>query len=98
MGDPVRASADGDVVYAGNQVVGFGNLVLIQHADGWATVYAYLSRIDVKNKQKVTQGEQIGQAGNSGGVPEPQLHFEVRYAPNPSERAKPVDPRLVLPK
>ncbi|HZZ30740.1 MAG TPA: LysM peptidoglycan-binding domain-containing protein, partial [Phenylobacterium sp.] len=50
-GAPVRASADGDVVYAGDQVPGFGNLVLIKHADGWATVYAYLSRIDVKNQQ-----------------------------------------------
>jgi murein DD-endopeptidase MepM/ murein hydrolase activator NlpD len=98
MGAPVRASADGDVVYAGDQVIGFGNLVLVQHADGWATVYSYLSRIDVKNKQHVTQGQQIGQAGSSGGVPEPQLHFEVRYQPNPAERARPVDPKLVLPK
>jgi murein DD-endopeptidase MepM/ murein hydrolase activator NlpD len=97
-GAAVRASADGDVVYAGDQVIGFGNLVLIQHADGWATVYAHLSRIDVKNKQKVTQGQQVGQAGNSGGVPEPQVHFEVRYQPNPAERARPVDPKLVLPK
>jgi murein DD-endopeptidase MepM/ murein hydrolase activator NlpD len=79
-------------------VIGFGNLVLIQHADGWATVYAHLSRIDVKNKQKVTQGQQVGQVGNSGGVPEPQVHFEVRYQPNPAERARPVDPKLVLPK
>lgn len=98
IGDPVRASADGDVVYAGDQVPGFGNLVLVQHADGWATVYAYLSHIDVKNKQKVTQGQQIGQAGQSGDVTEPQVHFEVRYAPNPTERAKPVDPKLVLPR
>ena len=98
MGDAVRASADGEVVYAGNQVPGFGNLVLIQHADGWATVYSYLSRIDVKNKQKVTQGQQIGQAGTSGGVAEPQVHFEVRYAPSPAERARAVDPKLVLPK
>jgi murein DD-endopeptidase MepM/ murein hydrolase activator NlpD len=97
-GDPVRAAADGDVVYAGDQVPGFGNLVLIQHADGWATVYAYLSRIDVKNKQKITQGQQVGQAGTSGGVSEPQVHFEVRYAPSPAERAAPIDPKLVLPK
>ncbi|MFI4964832.1 MAG: LysM peptidoglycan-binding domain-containing protein [Caulobacterales bacterium] len=98
-GAPVRAAAAGDVVYAGDQVPGFGNLVLIKHADGWVTAYGHLSRIDVKNREKVTQGQQIGQAGNTGGVPEPQLHFEVRYAPNPGDpHARPVDPKLVLPK
>lgn len=99
-GASVRASADGDVVYAGDQVPGFGNLVLIKHADGWVTAYGHLGRVDVKMQQKVTQGQQIGQAGQTGGVPEPQLHFEVRYAPNPlaGDRARPVDPKLVLPK
>jgi murein DD-endopeptidase MepM/ murein hydrolase activator NlpD len=97
-GASVRSAADGDVVYAGDQVPGFGNLVLIKHSDGWVTAYGHLSRIDVKMQQKVTQGQQIGQAGTSGGVTEPQLHFEVRYAPNPLERARPVDPKLVLPK
>ncbi len=94
-GAVVRSAADGDVVYAGDQVPGFGNLVLIKHADGWVTAYGHLSRIDVKAQQKVTQGQQIGQAGSSGGVPEPQLHFEVRYG---VDRARPVDPKLVLPK
>jgi len=99
-GASVRAAADGDVVYAGDQVPGFGNLVLIKHADGWVTAYGHLGRVDVKMQQKVTQGQQIGQAGQTGGVPEPQLHFEVRYAPNPlaGDRARPVDPKLVLPK
>ena len=98
-GATVRAAADGDVIYAGDQVPGFGNLVLIKHADGWVTAYAHLSRADVKNQQKVTQGQQVGQVGNTGGVPEPQLHFEVRYASNPQDpHARPVDPKLVLPK
>ncbi|MCR5879912.1 LysM peptidoglycan-binding domain-containing protein [Phenylobacterium sp. J367] len=97
-GDAVRAAASGDVVYAGDQVPGFGNLVLIKHADGWVTAYGHLSRVDVKMTQKVTQGQQIGQAGSSGGVTEPQLHFEVRYAPSPLDRARPIDPALVLPK
>lgn len=97
-GDAVRAAASGDVVYAGDQVPGFGNLVLIKHADGWVTAYGHLGRVDVRMQQKVTQGQQIGQAGTSGGVSEPQLHFEVRYAPTPQERARPVDPGLVLPK
>jgi murein DD-endopeptidase MepM/ murein hydrolase activator NlpD len=97
LGDPVRAAAAGDVVYAGDQVPGFGNLVLIKHADGWVTAYAHLARVDVKMQQKVAQGQQIGLAGQTGGLSEPQLHFEVRYAPSPLERARPVDPKLVLP-
>jgi murein DD-endopeptidase MepM/ murein hydrolase activator NlpD len=96
-GSPVRAAAEGDVVYAGDQVPGFGNLVLIKHPDGWVTAYGHLARIDVKNQQHISQGQQIGQAGQTGGVTEPQLHFEVRYAPSPLERARPVDPKLVLP-
>ena len=97
-GDPVRAAASGDVVYAGDQVPGFGNLVLIKHADGWVTAYGHLGKVEVRMQQKVTQGQQIGEAGATGGVSEPQLHFEVRYAPNPQERARPIDPALVLPK
>jgi len=97
-GDAVRAAAAGDVVYAGDQVPGFGNLVLIKHADGWVTAYGHLGRVDVRMQQKVTQGQQIGQAGQTGGVSEPQLHFEVRYAATQQERARPVDPALVLPK
>lgn len=97
-GDPVRAAASGDVVYAGDQVPGFGNLVLIKHVDGWVTAYGHLSRVGVRMQQKVSQGQEIGQVGSSGGVSEPQLHFEVRYAPAPTERARPVDPALVLPK
>ena len=97
-GEPVRASAAGDVVYAGDQVPGFGNLVLIKHADGWVTAYGHLGRIDVKMQQRVTQGQQIGQVGVTGGVSEPQLHFEIRYAPTPEERARPIDPALVLPR
>ncbi|WP_411288490.1 peptidoglycan DD-metalloendopeptidase family protein [Phenylobacterium sp.] len=97
-GDSVRAAAAGDVVYAGDQVPGFGNLVLIKHPDGWVTAYGHLSRVDVKMQQRVNQGQQIGQAGATGGVPETQLHFEVRYAPSPLERARPIDPALVLPR
>jgi murein DD-endopeptidase MepM/ murein hydrolase activator NlpD len=97
-GDIVRAAADGDVVYAGDQVPGFGNLVLVRHTDGWVTAYGNLARVDVKMQQKVVQGQQLGPAGQTGGVAAPQLHFEVRYAPSPTERARPVDPKLVLPR
>jgi LysM repeat protein len=97
-GDPVRAAAAGSVVYAGDQVPGYGNLVLINHPDGWVTAYAHLSKVEVKMQQKVSQGQEIGQAGSTGGVSQPQVHFEVRYHSNPADRALPVDPRLVLPK
>jgi murein DD-endopeptidase MepM/ murein hydrolase activator NlpD len=96
--DTVRAAAAGDVVYAGDQVPGFGNLVLVKHADGWVTAYGHLSRSDVKMQQKVVQGQQLGTVGQTGGASEPQLHFEVRYAPTPADRARPIDPMLVLPK
>ncbi len=97
-GEPVRAAAAGDVVYAGDQVPGFGNLVLVKHADGWVTAYGHLGRVDVKMTQDVVQGQQIGMAGSTGGVSETQVHFEVRYAPTPQDRARPVDPKLVLPR
>lgn len=96
-GDTVRAAAAGDVAYAGD-LPGFGKLVLLKHADGWVTAYGYLSRVEVKMQQKVSQGQEIGQAGQTGGVSEPQVHFEVRYAANPLDRARAVDPKLVLPK
>jgi murein DD-endopeptidase MepM/ murein hydrolase activator NlpD len=97
QGTPVRAAAPGEVVYAGDQVPGFGNLVLIKHADGWVTAYAHLDQVAVQMKQEVTQGETVGSVGATGGAAQPELHFEVRYAPSPADKAKPVDPVLVLP-
>ena len=97
-GTPVLSAADGKVAYAGNQVLGFGNLVLVRHADGWVTAYAHLSSITVKMQQDVKQGDQLGGVGDTGGANEPQLHFEMRYAPTVKDKAKPVDPGLVLPR
>ena len=96
-GDPVLAAAAGEVVYAGNSVPGFGNLVLIRHDGGWVTAYAHLKSLDVKMRQTVTQGQEIGAVGQTGGVTQPQLHFEVRYAPSTRDKARPIDPMLVLP-
>ncbi|HEY4031850.1 MAG TPA: LysM peptidoglycan-binding domain-containing protein [Caulobacteraceae bacterium] len=96
-GDPVVAAAAGEVVYAGNSVPGFGNLVLIRHDGGWVTAYAHLKSLDVKMRQTVTQGQEIGMVGQTGGVGQPQLHFEVRYAPSTRDKARPIDPMLVLP-
>ena len=76
---------------------GFGNLVLIRHDGGWVTAYAHLANIDVKMRQMVTQGQQIGEVGMTGGVDQTQVHFEVRYAPSLKDKARPIDPMLVLP-
>jgi murein DD-endopeptidase MepM/ murein hydrolase activator NlpD len=96
-GESVRAAASGEVVYAGSSIPGFGNLVLVKHAGGWVTAYAHLDRIEVRMRDEVSQGEEIGQAGQTGAVDRPELHFEIRYAPDPAEKARPVDPTLVLP-
>jgi len=96
-GESVKAAASGEVVYAGSSIPGFGNLVLVKHPGGWVTAYAHLDRIEVRMRDEVSQGEEIGQAGQTGAVDRPELHFEVRYAPDPAEKARPVDPTLVLP-
>ena len=96
-GSGVRAAAAGEVVYAGSSIPGFGNLVLVKHSGGWVTAYAHLDRIEVRMRDSVAQGDELGQAGQTGAVDRPQLHFEVRYAPDPTEKARPVDPTLVLP-
>lgn len=77
-GAPVFAAAPGVVAYAGNEIRGFGNLLLIQHADGWMTAYAHNDKLLVKRGDKVTQGQQISAVGASGNVASPQLHFEIR--------------------
>ncbi|MHB8284230.1 MAG: peptidoglycan DD-metalloendopeptidase family protein [Caulobacteraceae bacterium] len=96
-GESVHAAASGEVVYAGSSIPGFGNLILVKHTGGWVTAYAHLDRIEVRMRDSVTQGQEIGQAGQTGAVDRPQLHFEVRYAPQADEKARPVDPTLVLP-
>jgi murein DD-endopeptidase MepM/ murein hydrolase activator NlpD len=85
-GAPVQAAANGIVVYAGNEMKGFGNLVLIRHQGGWVTAYAHLDRALVAKDAVVAQGDMIGTVGKTGNVSTPQLHFETRY------RSKPVDP------
>jgi murein DD-endopeptidase MepM/ murein hydrolase activator NlpD len=96
-GDSVKAAAAGTVVYAGNSIPAFGNLVLVKHPGGWATLYGNLGKITVKNNAQVTQGEEVGTAGISGAVDKPQVHFEIRYAQNPHDKAKPYDPATLLP-
>jgi murein DD-endopeptidase MepM/ murein hydrolase activator NlpD len=96
-GDVVKAAAAGTVVYAGNSIPAFGNLVLVKHPGGWATLYGNLGKITVKNNAPVAQGQEVGVAGVSGAVDKPQVHFEIRYAQNPRDKAKPYDPASLLP-
>ncbi|MFC3226675.1 peptidoglycan DD-metalloendopeptidase family protein [Marinibaculum pumilum] len=77
-GDPVRAADNGVVVYSGNELAGFGNLLLLRHGDGWVTAYAHNERLLVKRGDTVNRGQIIARAGRTGSVSSPQLHFEIR--------------------
>jgi murein DD-endopeptidase MepM/ murein hydrolase activator NlpD len=77
-GTEVRAADNGVVAYAGNELKGFGNLLLIKHADGWTTAYAHNEKLLVNRGDEVTQGQVIAVVGRTGNVDSPQLHFEVR--------------------
>jgi len=71
--------------------------VLVEHADRWFTAYAHLSEIRVRIQDRVSAGQELGSVGRTGSVASPQLYFEVRNAPSPAERARPVDPIPLLP-
>lgn len=83
LGTDVKAADAGTVAYAGNELKGFGNLILIRHNDGWITAYAHNDRLVVKKGQKVRKGEKIATVGSTGGVNSPQLHFEIRCGKKP---------------
>ncbi|SHM71487.1 M23 family metallopeptidase [Roseibium suaedae] len=91
-GTPVKAADSGTVIYAGNELKGYGNLVLLRHEDGWVTAYAHNSELSVKRGDAVNRGDTIALAGATGSVNQPQVHFEVRKG------NKPVDPARYLPK
>jgi len=77
-GTAIRAAENGIVAYAGNELKGYGNLVLIRHDGGWVTAYAHASELLVKRGDTVKRGDVIAKAGQTGSVSSPQLHFEVR--------------------
>lgn len=77
-GTPVKAAENGVVAYVGNELKGFGNLLLIKHADGWMTAYAHNDQLLVHKGEQVRRGQQIATVGSSGNVTQPQLHFELR--------------------
>jgi len=90
LGAPIRAAASGTVTYAGDELKGYGNLILIAHAEGYITAYAHAEAITVARGDHVKKGEIIGTAGETGGVDRPQLHFEIR------EGVKPLNPVRLL--
>lgn len=77
-GAPIVAADSGVVAYAGQELKGFGNLLLIKHAGGWTTAYAHAHRLLVKRGDRVKRGQTIATIGTSGGVTRPQVHFEIR--------------------
>lgn len=89
-GTSVKASEDGVVAYAGNELKGYGNLVLVRHSNGFVTAYAHASEVMVKRGDQVKRGQIIARAGQTGNVTSPQLHFEIRKG------ATPVDPTQYL--
>jgi len=82
-GTPVKAAEDGVVAYAGNELKGYGNLVLIRHPNGYVTAYAHAKELLVKRGDPVKRGQVIANSGQTGNVDTPQLHFEVRKGPAP---------------
>jgi murein DD-endopeptidase MepM/ murein hydrolase activator NlpD len=90
LGTPIHAAAGGTVTYVGNEVRGYGNLILIRHDDGFITAYAHAQSIIVSRGDRVDRGDVIGYSGDTGDVATPQLHFEIRQG------VKPVDPRPLL--
>jgi murein DD-endopeptidase MepM/ murein hydrolase activator NlpD len=82
-GTPVKAAEDGVVAYAGNELKGYGNPVLIRHPNGYVTAYAHAKELLVKRGDQVKRGQVIANSGQTGNVDTPQLHFEVRKGPAP---------------
>lgn len=96
QGTPVRAAASGTVAYAGNELKGYGNLVLVRHAGGWMTAYAHNAELLVKRGDAVRQGQTIARAGATGSVREPQLHFEIRRGSQAVDPLAHLPPRVAL--
>jgi murein DD-endopeptidase MepM/ murein hydrolase activator NlpD len=89
-GTPVKAAEDGVVAYSGNELKGYGNLVLVRHSNGYVTAYAHASELLVKRGDTIKRGQIIAKSGQSGEVGSPQLHFEIRKG------SAPVDPLQFL--
>lgn len=77
-GNTVRSAENGVVIYSGNDLPGYGNLVLVKHADNYVTAYAHMDKMLASKGSTVTRGQPIGTVGSTGNVTDPQLHFEIR--------------------
>jgi murein DD-endopeptidase MepM/ murein hydrolase activator NlpD len=93
-GTPIRAAENGVVAYVGNELRGFGNLLLIKHSDGWVTAYAHTNEILVRRGQRVERGQVVATVGSSGHVSRPQLHFEVRKGVRTLDPARLLEARI----
>lgn len=91
-GEPIWAASTGEVVYSGNELKGYGNMVIIRHAKGYMTAYAHASDVLVTKGDRIAQGDLIGYVGSTGSVNKPQLHFGIR------EGKSPVNPEELLPR
>jgi murein DD-endopeptidase MepM/ murein hydrolase activator NlpD len=89
-GTPIKAAEGGVVAYAGNELKGYGNLILVRHPNGFVTAYAHASELLVKRGDTVTRGQVIAKSGRTGAISAPQLHFEIRKG------STPVDPTPYL--
>jgi len=89
-GTPIKSVESGIVAYVGNELRGYGNLVLIKHTNGWISAYAHCDEVLVRKGDPVYKGQTVAKVGATGGVTEPQLHFELRQG------KRPVDPRGFL--
>jgi murein DD-endopeptidase MepM/ murein hydrolase activator NlpD len=90
QGTEIHAAEGGRVAYSGNELKGYGNLILIRHDNGWVSAYAHNDALLVKQDEVIRRGQVIAKAGRTGDVEQPQLHFELRQG------SKPVDPLLYL--
>ena len=78
VGEAVHAAADGDVIYASDELASYGKMIVIRHADGYVTTYAHLSEMSVSKGVAVKRGQIIGKTGRTGDAKRPELHFELR--------------------
>ncbi|MCB1055032.1 MAG: M23 family metallopeptidase [Acidobacteria bacterium] len=90
-GTPIKASASGKVIYSGNGLRGYGNLIIVDHGDDYRTIYAHNRSNRVSVGQQVRQGEVIGYVGRTGRATAPHCHFEIR------RKTTPLNPTLFLP-
>jgi murein DD-endopeptidase MepM/ murein hydrolase activator NlpD len=82
-GTPVKSAENGVIVYVGNEIESFGNMILVKHSDGWISAYGHLGKTSVSKGQHVSRGTKLGTVGSTGYVKQPQLHFELRKGHRP---------------